>query len=176
MQSCASCPTRTLESILVIDDQVGLAAALHNLGFQAYEVMCISLQKKSTPAEVLAHGQHMQSSAADLDSARLAAPEEGLPQIAAVHFTSTEDAGAPPVAEAQPTGDDLRATQEGDWQTLAERNALARRKAYQWVKSAPLHGLLQMRLCMQPLCALLKDYIRSAGERWQVTAATSSGD
>ena len=143
-------------------DQIALACAVHNVGAEAFLVMCQSLQTKKPPSQIVA-GKVAAEQPEDLDLHTEGSTEGlGLPGSSA-----TPSRLQPMQAADDDSDDEVAAGGEQDWTRLAAKNARTRKKAANWVATFPLSSLIVLRMFMAPICLLLDAYISESGHKFE---------
>ena len=147
-------------------DQLSMAGCLHNLGFEAFLLMCRAKEEGRSPSsiceeEMAAASQEHGRWGLDLEAELAVDPHAEAGEAG--------EGGAQAPARMQGgAGDPDRAveqTEEESWQGLAERNAQTRKKAAQWLQGKPLATLICLRLLLKPMFGLLSGYISKAGHK-----------
>ena len=124
-------------------DQVALAFAVHNLGAEAFLVMCQALQSKKPAATLLA--PHPE--AAEISRPTTEPTEPVLQPIAdeADPLASSTSAKHSLVREHDDSDEDPDAQAAPEWTSNALSNARTRRKAAAWISSAPFANLIMQK-------------------------------
>ena len=143
-------------------DQVGMLFAVHNVGCEAFMLMCHSLQSKKLPALILTQRA----------SAAQAVHQVEHPQ-ASMAVTSGEKSVLPRTLASSSrdfAGQDSSEDEDAggmDADALAAKNARTRRKAASWLASSPWSHIFIMRKFLKPISSLMTGYIAESGDHFE---------
>eukprot|EP00971_Amphidinium_carterae_P352343 6492556-Amphidinium_carterae.1 len=146
----------------IATDEVALSLALHNIGGEAFQLMCGVSSKVA--------GTFLQDSLAGASTCDPLDIEGALDDADDAEENDLQTAAADVVADMfvnEEGGENIAEASEGrSMDDMAKANAAVRKKVLQWLASVPLPDVIIIRLMMKPLVQLLHDYVSKSGESW----------